>query len=287
MVNLKEGWATLASVEGRQEVKFFVPKHYEPYLNWKVCMSDLVWDGKNRLFLHVVVDGTEEPFVSCGFVAGVDLGICRPAVMSTVDGKFNRFFGKRKWRDIERKKLNYKRILQSKGTKSARRKLKKLSGKVNRFRKDCDHVLSKQIVESVPKGSIIVFENLKDIRERCGRGKGRKQNGRMHRWSFDRLFLYTEYKAKLRGIKTSKVDPRNTSRRCSRCGYISKKNRKNQSLFDCKDCHFTLNADLNGPRNIAYKFAICGMPQMVGCVVNHPNVARSLSDKPTNLFVGS
>ena len=41
------------------------------------------------------------------------------------------------------------------GTKSAKRHLRKLRGKQTRFRKDCDHVLSKQIVESVNEGDTI------------------------------------------------------------------------------------------------------------------------------------
>ena len=285
-VNLKEGWATLASVDGRQEVKFVLPLNFNRYAEWKVCSSELVWDKKDRLFLHVVLDGNGKPFISSGFVVGVDLGICRPAVMSTVDGKFNQFLGDKEWKAIEQRKRNYSRILQSKGTKSAKRKLKVFSGKVNRFRRDCDHVLSRQIVDSVPAGSIIVFENLKDIRGRCGTNKGRIQNGRMHRWSFDRLFELVEYKAQIAGIKTAKVDPRNTSRRCSKCGDIHKSNRKDQSNFKCKACKYTLNADLNGARNIALKYATGGKPQVDGCNVNQPNVTRSLSDKPLALASG-
>ena len=254
MVKIKEGWATLASVSGRQEVKFNIPSNFSRYENWKVCSSDLLWDRKDRLFLHVVLEGEGKPFVPNGKAYGVDLGIKRPAVISNADGSFNKFLGEKRWADKERKSYSYRRILQGKGTKPARRMLKRLSGKVNRFRSDCDHVLSKQIVESVPTGSILVFENLKDIRERCGRDKGKKQNGRMHRWSFARLFELVDYKARLAGVGIEKVDPRNTSRRCSKCGDTRKSNRKNQSHFECHACHLSLNADLNGARNIARKF---------------------------------
>jgi len=265
MIRLQEGWANLSSIAGRQEVRFVLPPNFNRYEDWKVCSSELILDRKNRLFLHVVLDGEGKPFVSNDFIVGVDLGICRPAVMSTVDGKFNQFLGKKEWRAIEHRKINYIRILKCKGTKLARRKLKAMSGKVNRFRNDCDHVLSKQIVASVPKGSTIVFEKLKDIRETCGRCKGKAQNGRIHRWSFARLFEYTEYKAQLAGSRVVKVDPRNTSRRCSKCGDIHKSNRKNQSIFKCKPLKHTLNADLNGARNIAFKHATSGIPLVDGC----------------------
>ena len=264
MIKLKEGWATLASVNGRQEVKFILPRNFNRYTEWKVCVSELVWDKQDRLFLHVVLDGQGNPFVPNGLVVGVDLGICKPAVMSSGNGKFNHFLGDKRWTNTERKRHSYRRTLQRKGTKPARRKLKRLSGKINRFRKECDHILSRRIVDSVPAGTTLVFENLKDIRERCGVRNGKQQNGRMHRWSFDRLFFMVTYKATMKGIKVEKVDPRNTSRRCSKCGDVRKSNRKDQSHFKCKSCHHSLNADLNGARNIARKFSFDGMPSKDG-----------------------
>jgi IS605 OrfB family transposase len=270
MVRLKEGWATLASVSGRQEVKFKLPPNFNRYAEWKVCVSELVWDKRDRLFLHVVLDGQGNPFVPNGLVVGVDLGIKRPAVMSSGDGKFNQFLGEKRWADMERRMYSHRRTLQRKGTKPARRKLKKLGRKVNRFREGCDHVLSRRIVDSVPAGTVLVLENLKDIRERCGTNKGRRQDERMHRWSFDRLFFMVAYKATMKGVKVEKVDPRNTSRRCSKCGDVRKSNRKDQSHFECKSCHATLNADLNGARNIALKFSIAGMPAMDGCLSTSP-----------------
>jgi len=237
-----------------------LPENFNKYSEWKVCSSELVWDRKDRLFLHVVLDGDGKPFVPNGLVVGVDLGISRPAVMSTADGKFNRFLGKREWRAIEGRGYTYRRVLERKGTKPARRKLKRLSGKVERFRRDCDHVLARQIVDSVPTGTTLVFENLKDIRERCGRKKGKAQDGRMHRWSFARLFGFVDYKARLAGVRVGKVDPRNTSRQCSRCGDVRRSNRKDQGRFECHACHRALNADLNAARNIAQKLAPAGMP---------------------------
>ena len=48
-----------------------------------------------------------------------------------------------------------------------------------------------------------------------------------------------------------KINPKFTSQRCSKCGYISKENRKTQAGFKCKNCGFEENADLNAARNIA------------------------------------
>ena len=38
--------------------------------------------------------------------------------------------------------------------------------------------------------------------------------------------------------------------KCSKCGYISKNNRRSQSLFVCEKCSYTNNADYNASINI-------------------------------------
>jgi transposase len=50
-----------------------------------------------------------------------------------------------------------------------------------------------------------------------------------------------------------KIDPRDTSRRCGKCGHTEKNNRKTQSVFLCKKCGYTANADYNGAGNIRLK----------------------------------
>ncbi|MHB8368650.1 MAG: zinc ribbon domain-containing protein [Leptospirales bacterium] len=55
------------------------------------------------------------------------------------------------------------------------------------------------------------------------------------------------------------VDPRNTSRQCSCCGCIDKKNRKSQSEFVCTQCHFSCNADFNAAINIASRAKSTGL----------------------------
>lgn len=59
------------------------------------------------------------------------------------------FYGNPEWKKIEDKTFELRRRLQFQGTKSAKRHLKKISGRQKRFRRDCDHVLSKRVVQSV------------------------------------------------------------------------------------------------------------------------------------------
>src|SRR5207244_7593010 len=128
-----------------------------------------------------------------------------------------------------------RRKLQAKGTKSAKRHLKKVSGRLKRFQADCNHKVAKQIVSSCQPGDTLVLENLTDIRERT---KGRrKQRRAMSNWSFAELQGFIAYKAAYKGISVEFVDARYSSQACSRCGYIDKRNSVYQSEFSCKKKH--------------------------------------------------
>jgi IS605 OrfB family transposase len=163
--------------------------------------------------------------------------------------------------------------LQKKQTKSARRKLKKLSGKQSRFQKNENHIISKKLVEKAKHTQrAISLEDLKEIRSRIRVRKS--QRSRLNNWAFADLRAKIEYKAKLSGVTVIAVNPKNTSRQCSKCSHISKSNRKSQSEFVCQQCGFADNADSNASRNIRER-----------ATVNLPNdrnikVARPLSYKP-------
>lgn len=159
--------------------------------------------------------------------------------------------GDRRWKEHERRILRLRRNLQAKGTRSAKRHLKKLSGKL--FRQRRDHVLSKRIVQNATPGSTIVLENLTDIRERATHRKGEGQR-RMHSWSFAQFHSFLAYKAQARGIEVVKVDPRHTSQMCSRCKHQARNNRRPQSLFLCRECGYCINADYNASVNIRDKY---------------------------------
>jgi hypothetical protein len=65
--------------------------------------------------------------------------------------------------------------------------------------------------------SILVFEHLGKLAP--SRGKYSKRgNSKRAFWMKGRMFQYSKYKAWNCGIITSRVNPRNTSRECARCG---------------------------------------------------------------------
>jgi IS605 OrfB family transposase len=237
------GTVRLTVVGGRIKAPVLFDCHSETFKGLKTCSADLVRRPKGW-FLHVVVEKEAPDVQETGKVVGVDRGVKRPAVTS--DGKF---LGNPRWRAVEERLLALRRRLQGKGTRSARRHLRRLNDRLARFRRDCDHVLSKRLVRSVEPGDTLVFEDLTGIRENA-KARGMANRRRLHSWSFARLESFVLYKAALRGVRIAYVDPADTSRRCSSCGLIDKKNRRMQSTFHCIRCGYERNADLVGSWNI-------------------------------------
>jgi len=169
---------------------------------------------------------------------GVDLGFNRVAVTS--DGKFHTA------KNIRHKKTGYKRTrrsLQANGSKSAKRALRRVSGRERRFIAYANHRLSKQIVaDAKANNQRVVLEDLNGIRE-TGKAKC------VHEWSFAQLQWMIRYKAAGAGVEVVDVSPRYTSQTCSRCLHLGV--RPNQSSFECSDCGYRINADLNGAKSVA------------------------------------
>jgi len=259
----------LSTTAGRLTIPFRFPKSAERYVRAKARTADLIRKPDGTFWVHLVVDIPTPAVVPTGEVVGVDLGLAQPAVTST-----GRFLGRRLWRAVEARYFRLRRALQRCGTKSATRHLRRLRGRQRRFRRNCDHVLSKQIVRSAAPGDVIAVERLTGIRTRVRQRKG-VQNRRLHGWSFAQLNAFITYKAEERGCTVAEVNPRHTSQRCSRCEHIARTNRRSRALFCCRACGYTLHADLNGARNIAAAYrAGPGRPGTGGLPVNQPDVAH-------------
>lgn len=256
--------ASINSINGRLKIPIIIGKYASLKSKSIKGQADLTLEG-GKFFLNIVIempDGT--PFNPKG-VLGIDKGIVNIAYTSDGDS----FSGKQV--DVIREKYTkIRQSLQKVGTKSAKRHLKKIAKKQSRFQKDSNHCISKKIV-SIAKGTerAIALENLEGI---CSQQKVRKADRqRFGSWAFYQLDNFIKYKAKIAGVPVIFVDPKNTSRTCSICGFISKSNRKSQSLFSCKSCGATINADFNGAVNIAFK-AIVNQPIAV-----HPHILYTLT----------
>jgi len=248
-VDWQKGVANLATVAGRQKVVFTVPAYAAGLIGNHVVTADLVY-RKGRFTLHVVLRLDDVEFVGNGQALGVDLGVCRPAVTS--DGRLH---GKKCWREVSKRRFRLKRKLQSNGSKSAKRHLRSLAGREQRFRRDCDHVLSKSILRGITTGTTVVVENLTNIRTRVKARRGEAKR-RLHNWSFAQLKGFLEYKSESFGCQVVAIDPRHTSQRCAVCGHIYRGNRPSQSRFVCRSCGHCANADKNAALNIRDKYLV-------------------------------
>lgn len=234
---------------GRLRLGFQCGARQLELLQGKIGQADLVLIN-NEFYLCAscwVEEG--KPIDIEGFL-GIDLGIVNLA--SDSDGE--NFSGK----GIDRNRRIYehrRKNLQKKQTKSAKRKLKKISGKQARFQKDTNHRISKSIVRKAQDTNrSIALEDLSGIRDRVT--VRRKQRARHANWSFYDLRAKIEYKAKRAGILIVLVNPRNTSKMCSVCGHINSANRSTQSSFKCVACGFADLADHNAAVNISARAAV-------------------------------
>jgi IS605 OrfB family transposase len=255
---------SLATTQGRLRLAVTVPAYFQRYLEVMVGLdsADLVRYPDGQFWLHVVVTMPDPAVGEDPTVSGVDVGISRVAVASN-----GRFFSGKRVKEHARKLFRQRRALQAKGTKSAKRHLKRLGRRENRFRRDVNHQVSKHLVESLPPGSTLALEDLTDIRERVkARRKARRE---LHNWPFAQFRQFVAYKAAARGIRVVYVDARYSSQGCSRCGHVARSNRQSQSWFACRRCGYQLNADLNAARNLARRAT--GAPG--GLLVNQPIVS--------------
>ena len=235
---------SILTLQGRQVIPIVLGEYQQSKLIYpRRGQVDLLYKNGN-FYLIPIVEVPEPPEKINKEFLGADMGICNLAV----DSQGEIYSGK----EVDKKRVKIdilKSALQSKGTKSAKRFLKKLSGKESRFRTWVNHNISKKIVEKCKRHSLsLVIEDLAGIRKRA---TVRHTQRRKHSsWAFNQLRRFLEYKAKLAGIILKAVDPHYTSQRCSKCGYIAKHNRKNQSTFVCRSCGFSANADHNGAINL-------------------------------------
>lgn len=246
---------SLLTMDGRILVPYVVGQYFTGRLHHLKGQADLVY--RNGLFfLHCTAEVQEPPVAEVQAFLGVDLGITNIATDST--GEQHTGVEVEKHR---KKHLEVRRLFQKRNTRSAKRRLKKLSGKQSRYQKQVNHVLSKTLVAKAKTLNLgIAIEDLQGLRTRCEKTVKTKQRSRLSNWSFSHLRICLAYKAKLAGVLLVTVDPRNTSRTCFVCGHCDKKNRISQDRFSCKSCGHTNNADHNAAQNIG----------QLGVKVNHP-----------------
>ncbi len=144
---------------------------------------------------------------------------------------------KKAQRNLSRKKKG------SNNQKKAKINLSKQHQKVKNQREDFAHKVSDQLVKN---NDLIVFEDLNIT----GMMKDHHLAKSISDASWNKLVQYTTYKAESAGKEVVLVNPRNTSRECSNCGYMKQELNLSTRVFRCNHCGHEIDRDLNAAINI-------------------------------------
>ncbi len=237
------------SIGGRLKIPFIC--HNTNYIPFIKGEADLVYKN-GKFYLFQTVDIPDEYIDDVEEFIGVDFGQTDVATLS--DGVS---YNSESIKKIRKKYSKVRASVQAKGTRSSRKLLKRLSGRERRFVSISNHTIAKQIVEkakSEKKG--IAIEDLSNIRN-TAKPKSKNQKTELNRWAFNQLRRFLTYKAKKSGVRLIVVPPAYTSKMCSDCLHIGKRNAKR---FKCENCGNIADADVNAAKNIA----------TWGCIINQP-----------------
>ena len=248
---LSNGQLSINTLDGRIKVEP-ICHGFNQYFDgtWKFGMAKLLKScGKWYLHISATKEVADFDKQTVKHVVGIDRGLRFLATSYDEQGKTTFFDGKA----IMRKRAKYQKLratLQAKGTKSAKRRLKKLSGRENRWMSDVNHCLSKTLVQKYGSNTLFVLENLTGVSfERTDLPKALRNQNKS--WAFYQLEQFLTYKAHLNQSQVIEVSAQYTSQRCPKCGVIKKDNRNHElHEYRCTNCGYCSNDDRLGAMNI-------------------------------------
>ena len=239
----------------RAKVSFDVPDVFECYFDgsWSFGTAKLV-SLKNEWYLHIPMTKTVDGVFDRNrpsHVVGIDRGL--RFITTSYDEKGDTFFISGK--SIMEKRCSFAKTrakLQSKGTKSAKRALKRISGRENRWMSDVNHQISKALVNKYGSNTLFVVEDLTGVSfDDKNLSSNKDFNYELRSWAFYELEQMLTYKSNEKGSFVLKVKADYTSQRCPKCGRIHKENRHHDiHTYICDSCGYSSNDDRIGAMNI-------------------------------------
>ena len=243
---------SLNTLSGRLHIPF-EPKGMEHWLHAGGRFGTARLIRKNRkYYLHIPVTLEVESMNILNHIVGIDLGINHLAVSFDDEGN-TRFFSGRAVKEKRAKALALRKRLQACGTKSAKRKLKKLREKETRYVTAVNHAVTKALISQYGAGTLFIIEDLTGIRTATEQAR-LKSRYVMVSWAFYQFREMLEYKAALSQSEVLAADPKYTSQSCPVCGNTTKANRsRKRHEFCCTACGYRSNDDRTGAINIYRK----------------------------------
>lgn len=263
------------TLAGRQAIPFVCGPRQQALLASRLGESDLAF-VRGEWYLFATAEVEEPDPLDVEDALGVDFGLVHLATDS--DGEQ---YSGAPIREVRERRFRHRQRLQVANTRRARYRLRQVAGKEARFQRDTNHTISARLVQKAHTDrKALALEDLTGIRERATvRRSERRQRAS---WAFHQLRSFVTYKAQRAGVPVVVVDPRNTSRTCSACGFCDKANRATQARFRCVVCGHAATADVNAAINIS-RAAIC---QMADCAEAWVHASNAPSTSPPALAVG-
>lgn len=246
---------SLNTLGKRIRVPYVVPENFRQYFDgtWSFGTGKVVSLNGNW-YLHIpmtktVPDNTAE--TEPAHVVGIDRGL--RFLVTAYDEKGHTMFIS--GQDVLKKRDSFAETrarLQAKGTKSAKRVLKRISGRENRWMSDVNHQISKTLVDRYGENTLFVLEDLTGVSfEEKNLSRDAKSSRDLRSWTFYQLEQYLTYKASAAKGSVIKVKADYTSQRCPKCGRIHKANRHHDiHEYVCDSCGYRSNDDRIGAMNI-------------------------------------
>lgn len=190
---------------------------------------------------------------------GIDLGVAK--LIATSDGQVIKPKNSFKANQIKLAALQRqlsRKVLFSQNWKKHNRKIQKLHHHIANIRHDYLHKITTTISKN---HAMIACEDLKVAnmsKSASGsmekKGKNVKAKSGLNKSILDQgwgmMVNMLEYKQQWQGGLLIKVNPRYTSQTCFKCKHVAKENRRTQAKFECVECGYIANADVNAARNI-------------------------------------
>ena len=176
---------------------------------------------------------------------GVDMGLNHFITQSNGQKKENPRFYRKEEKALTKASRNFSNTEKGSFERIKKIKvLKRVHERIANKRKDFCHKASNTLVK---KYGIICIE---DLNSNTMISNDSRMNKSIYDASWKMFFRFLEHKAGEAGVQVIKVNPRNTSKMCSRCGvikdYLELKNR----IYYCLWCGLEIDRDENASNNI-------------------------------------
>ncbi|MCI1945627.1 MAG: transposase [Clostridium luticellarii] len=249
--SLNKNIFSINSLQGRLKISY-QSKGMEKYFDgsYSFGTAKLIYKF-NKYFLHIpmIKDYHQTTPFEINKIVGIDLGVNFLATTYDSFGKTVFYQG----RHIKAKRGHYKILrkqLQECGSKSAKRRIKSIGSRENRYVSDINHQITKALVDKYGTNTLFVLEDLTSVRTATEKVTINNRYVSVS-WAFYHFRQLLEYKAKMNNSMVIAVNPKYTSQTCPKCGHIEKANRdKKNHIFKCKNCSYQSNDDRIGAINL-------------------------------------